>query len=112
MVHLSVTETEVPICVSKCLRAAGTVLKKEDLYSVKALAADGFHHVSCDHLCTLLRADKIYDFVLRQICDCLVERNEIVNSQRVGRDGLDRKSTRLNSSHSSISYAVFCLKKK
>src|SRR5689334_24750566 len=25
---------------------------------------------------------------------------------------VDRKSTRLNSSHSSISYAVFCLKKK
>src|SRR5437868_9562148 len=28
------------------------------------------------------------------------------------RTGLDRKSTRLNSSHVSISYAVFCLKKK
>src|SRR2546430_17507205 len=27
-------------------------------------------------------------------------------------DDLDRKSTRLNSSHSQISYAVFCLKKK
>src|SRR5699024_12663929 len=27
-------------------------------------------------------------------------------------DGRDRKSTRLNSSHVSISYAVFCLKKK
>src|SRR5689334_24553720 len=27
-------------------------------------------------------------------------------------DSRDRKSTRLNSSHSSISYAVFCLKKK
>src|SRR5207245_10475646 len=27
-------------------------------------------------------------------------------------DGGDRKSTRLNSSHGSISYAVFCLKKK
>src|SRR5574337_1693279 len=26
--------------------------------------------------------------------------------------GVDRKSTRLNSSHHSISYAVFCLKKK
>src|SRR5207248_3500240 len=26
--------------------------------------------------------------------------------------GLDRKSTRLNSSHRTISYAVFCLKKK
>src|SRR5256886_6099515 len=28
------------------------------------------------------------------------------------RDAPDRKSTRLNSSHSQISYAVFCLKKK
>src|SRR2546430_13617132 len=28
------------------------------------------------------------------------------------RRSLDRKSTRLNSSHSQISYAVFCLKKK
>src|SRR5690606_41762422 len=27
-------------------------------------------------------------------------------------DGIDRKSTRLNSSHVKISYAVFCLKKK
>src|SRR2546430_9892761 len=27
-------------------------------------------------------------------------------------DTIDRKSTRLNSSHSQISYAVFCLKKK
>src|SRR5256886_12204714 len=29
-----------------------------------------------------------------------------------GHVGQDRKSTRLNSSHSQISYAVFCLKKK
>src|SRR2546429_6611861 len=29
-----------------------------------------------------------------------------------GRAGRDRKSTRLNSSHGYISYAVFCLKKK
>src|SRR2546430_9753719 len=31
---------------------------------------------------------------------------------RAGPAELDRKSTRLNSSHSQISYAVFCLKKK
>src|SRR2546426_12789012 len=31
---------------------------------------------------------------------------------RLGRDLGDRKSTRLNSSHLVISYAVFCLKKK
>src|SRR3712207_4404241 len=29
-----------------------------------------------------------------------------------GRAGVDRKSTRLNSSHANISYAVFCLKQK
>src|SRR3712207_7219391 len=29
----------------------------------------------------------------------------------VGLTGVDRKSTRLNSSHANISYAVFCLKK-
>src|SRR2546422_7325625 len=34
-------------------------------------------------------------------------------ARQVDRDpGLDRKSTRLNSSHGYISYAVFCLKKK
>src|SRR5689334_23950670 len=32
--------------------------------------------------------------------------------RRRGQELGDRKSTRLNSSHSSISYAVFCLKKK
>src|SRR5688572_31882450 len=32
--------------------------------------------------------------------------------QRARHVRLDRKSTRLNSSHSQISYAVFCLKKK
>src|SRR2546430_8974115 len=32
--------------------------------------------------------------------------------ERDGVTAVDRKSTRLNSSHSQISYAVFCLKKK
>src|SRR2546430_4890022 len=32
--------------------------------------------------------------------------------RHLSRDERDRKSTRLNSSHSQISYAVFCLKKK
>src|SRR2546430_11115750 len=36
-----------------------------------------------------------------------------VNGRRLeAKDIVDRKSTRLNSSHSQISYAVFCLKKK
>src|SRR5438270_9692476 len=32
--------------------------------------------------------------------------------EQESRHSIDRKSTRLNSSHSQISYAVFCLKKK
>src|SRR5260221_9341688 len=34
------------------------------------------------------------------------------DAERVGQARGDRKSTRLNSSHTVISYAVFCLKKK
>src|SRR5436309_6992938 len=37
---------------------------------------------------------------------------EIWNSKRSAKSFRDRKSTRLNSSHVKISYAVFCLKKK
>src|SRR5436190_4200152 len=47
------------------------------------------------------------------------DRNRIVERDRIAKshtadidDPIDRKSTRLNSSHTVISYAVFCLKKK
>src|SRR5690348_17922712 len=40
------------------------------------------------------------------------ERGERPARPRAGAREQDRKSTRLNSSHPSISYAVFCLKKK
>src|SRR5256885_12213733 len=36
----------------------------------------------------------------------------LANAERAAAEGRDRKSTRLNSSHLVISYAVFCLKKK
>src|SRR2546422_11721721 len=38
--------------------------------------------------------------------------DSITNGVQQVSTGLDRKSTRLNSSHGYISYAVFCLKKK
>src|SRR2546430_13099353 len=41
---------------------------------------------------------------------CQRQRRELPAQRIVG--NTDRKSTRLNSSHSQISYAVFCLKKK
>src|SRR3712207_8975279 len=40
------------------------------------------------------------------------DQRETVVAQGVLIPMLDRKSTRLNSSHANISYAVFCLKKK
>src|SRR5690348_18059160 len=43
---------------------------------------------------------------------CIFIRLQNGSEMEAGADGLDRKSTRLNSSHPSISYAVFCLKKK
>src|SRR2546427_4704974 len=52
---------------------------------------------------------------LREVLSRLVDRGPVEKSTyaawRVAAKA-DRKSTRLNSSHSQISYAVFCLKKK
>src|SRR3712207_8348277 len=42
----------------------------------------------------------------------LVVRQQQAQATDNGQVYLDRKSTRLNSSHANISYAVFCLKKK
>src|SRR2546430_8267176 len=43
---------------------------------------------------------------------CQVREQRRMDVSNVLRKARDRKSTRLNSSHSQISYAVFCLKKK
>src|SRR2546430_9988725 len=43
---------------------------------------------------------------------CTYEKRRRAEASRRGVAQRDRKSTRLNSSHSQISYAVFCLKKK
>src|SRR5437764_2922152 len=45
------------------------------------------------------------------LADYLVARRDLNAAQRAALRS-DRKSTRLNSSHRCISYAVFCLKKK
>src|SRR5256886_5908579 len=50
----------------------------------------------------------------RQARPYLMEAGKLITAKEAIRRVLilDRKSTRLNSSHSQISYAVFCLKKK
>src|SRR5690348_17790166 len=49
-----------------------------------------------------------------RVCECRAHGSEAPENhgEGVAQAGADRKSTRLNSSHPSISYAVFCLKKK
>src|SRR4051794_41469120 len=67
---------------------------------------------------TLFRSGRGVRAVGRDAGRCRGERHQQVPGAEAalggvrGGDLLDRKSTRLNSSHPSISYAVFCLKKK
>src|SRR3712207_7074898 len=44
--------------------------------------------------------------------DAIAAVSRSIRRTRAGLKDQDRKSTRLNSSHANISYAVFCLKKK
>src|SRR5438477_8513529 len=60
---------------------------------------------------TLFRSrPPVAELIPREDHEGLDERGDVGASRRSSRP--DRKSTRLNSSHMSISYAVFCLKKK
>src|SRR2546430_12738602 len=69
---------------------------------------------------TLFRSKKPFDDKrVRQALNYAVNKDAIVKDVLKGTGASsrgpvtrDRKSTRLNSSHSQISYAVFCLKKK
>src|SRR5688572_31493845 len=56
---------------------------------------------------TLFRSRRMGEGALR--CEVVHGRRGMLSRESVVQD---RKSTRLNSSHSQISYAVFCLKKK
>src|SRR5699024_6544745 len=68
-----------------------------------SVGEDGASHQCCEDF-ALMRS--IPGMVV--ICPA----DDVEAKQAVKADHKDRKSTRLNSSHVSISYAVFCLKKK
>src|SRR5690606_40652260 len=64
---------------------------------------------------TLFRSDMLNADVLEKLkaqADALKAEEERRRSEAAKEAEEDRKSTRLNSSHVKISYAVFCLKKK
>src|SRR3712207_8101700 len=74
-----------------------------DDYLVKPFAAR--------ELLARVRANLELDRVRRTRDEIERSRRLLDQAQRLAKVG-DRKSTRLNSSHANISYAVFCLKKK
>src|SRR2546430_9977801 len=63
---------------------------------------------------TLFRSREVETQILQKVEGAIAGVGNIHNITSLAIEGeaLDRKSTRLNSSHSQISYAVFCLKKK
>src|SRR5688572_32601451 len=62
---------------------------------------------------TLFRSDKRKKSTKALLDACtVVDFSPLKDSEAKAWARSDRKSTRLNSSHSQISYAVFCLKKK
>src|SRR5947207_9128413 len=72
-----------------------------------------FNDAATTEIYTLSLHDALPIFCLRILCVACILKNVLCSRAVIaGGDDLDRKSTRLNSSHTVISYAVFCLKKK
>src|SRR5256884_4291972 len=68
------------------------------------------HALFRESLVRLLCAERGFEVVAH--CGSSEEALRVLQKKQVDVVLLDRKSTRLNSSHGYISYAVFCLKKK
>src|SRR2546422_8042330 len=80
----------------KLLSRAGHPADAQDRFMREARAAGALQHPNIVTVYDLGESDEQL-FIAMELVD--------------GRDLRDRKSTRLNSSHGYISYAVFCLKK-
>src|SRR3712207_8348097 len=84
-----------------------------DLWGVRVIVAAG----EMDHMVPKENTERLVELLRDSGAEIQVRwqptghglmREEVEEAKR----WLDRKSTRLNSSHANISYAVFCLKKK
>src|SRR3712207_8845028 len=88
-----------------------TTLFRSDLAAVLARAGPDVHDVVGDPDGVLVVLDHQHGVAELAQADERLDEAVVVALVQPDRR-LDRKSTRLNSSHANISYAVFCLKKK
>src|SRR5699024_237391 len=107
-------DIEIVVTPKKCPPCGGKRLDQNVLPSkINGLDIAEFTHLSIDEAMTFIqklessKAQFIISPLLRQL-----ESLSYIGLNYLTLDREDRKSTRLNSSHVSISYAVFCLKKK
>src|SRR3712207_7952243 len=91
---------------------------RSTLFPYTTLFRSGFEAVG-EAALNAFADDDAVDHHLDVVLVFLVERRRVLDRVKLAVDAdagearlLDRKSTRLNSSHANISYAVFCLKKK
>src|SRR5690242_21423540 len=88
-----------------------TLFRSSDVSTTKQLGAKQIDAEQAKHEEQLVREHlPLVQYVVSEVAHRVpnhVSRSDLVSA---GMLGLDRKSTRLNSSHMSISYAVFCLK--
>src|SRR3712207_7955355 len=89
-----------------------TTLFRSYINKDKYIGELNYYKVTDQYYWTIKLDDILYNGISLGLCDKTNGCKAIVDSGTTLITGPDRKSTRLNSSHANISYAVFCLKKK
>src|SRR5205807_2917957 len=110
MLHLAGAETESPAAANREIRARTTQARRQQQTCQQRKAASLGVGAAVSNFCRSDGKEHPAEF-----CIELADPSRLVSRKPEARatlTRLDRKSTRLNSSHLVISYAVFCLKKK
>src|SRR3712207_8226902 len=85
---------------------------RSTLFPYTTLFRSSFSEIPC-FLANLSETIAAFNGINKCTLSCVILGNVIITPHlHYFHDKVDRKSTRLNSSHANISYAVFCLKKK
>src|SRR5690625_6781285 len=86
-------------------------LSASDHNQIAAALFSSLHKISRLYLRMFVSIPAIFDITPPALYITTCQTDEISRPAGMSSFSLDRKSTRLNSSHVAISYAVFCLKK-